>query len=193
MILPCEFAHGQGTVKGGFHGTVTDATGAVVPGATVAIRNLATGVTREATSDATGLYAISQLQPAHYSITVSKTGFTTIVQNDTELQVDEDREASFSLTVGQLATKVEVTAAAAALQTTTSTLGTVVASHEVVDLPLNGRNFTQLIMLTPGTVPIGGDQQSSGSVVTFGAGGLSPISVYLRIAFDLGFSYAPGP
>ena len=173
-FLPCEFAHAQGTVKGGFHGTITDATGADVPGVTVVFKNLATGIRHEVTSDPDGLYAISQLQPAHYSITVTKTGFTTIVQPDVELLVSEDREASFALNVGQLTQNIEVTAAAAALQTTTSTLGTVVASHEVVDLPLNGRNFTQLILLTPGAVPVGGDQQASNAIVTFGAGGISP-------------------
>ena len=174
VFLPCELAHAQGTVKGGFHGTITDASGAVVPGVTVVIKNLATGISREVTSDAAGTYTINQLQPAHYSITVKKTGFETTVQPDVELLVDEDREASFALSVGQLTQNVEVTAAAAALQTTTSTLGTVVASHDVVDLPLNGRNFTQLILLTPGAVPVGGDQQASNAVVTFGAGGISP-------------------
>lgn len=174
VFLPCEFLRAQGTVKGGFHGTVTDPTGGVIPGATVTIKNLATGVTRSVPTDSAGTYEITQVPPAHYSITITKNGFQTILQPDVELLVNEDREASFALQVGTVSQEVQVTANAAALQTTTSTLGTVVASHEVVDLPLNGRNFTQLILLTPGAVPVGGDQQASNAIVTFGAGGISP-------------------
>lgn len=174
VLVPCEFVHGQTTVRGGFHGTITDATGAMVPGASIVIKNLGTGVTRPVTSDSAGIYTITQVPPAHYSITITKTGFESVVEADVQLQVDEDREASFVLKVGSVTQEVEVTGAVAALQTTTSTVGTVVASHDVVDLPLNGRNFTQLILLTPGAVPVGGDQQNSGAIVTFGSGGISP-------------------
>jgi len=174
VFLPCELVHAQTTVRGGFHGTITDATGAVVPEATITIKNLGTGVTRPVTSDSAGVYTITQVPPAHYSITVSKTGFESVVEPDVQLQVNEDREADFAMKVGTVTQQVEVTGSVAALQTTTSTVGTVVASHDVVDLPLNGRNFTQLILLTPGAVPVGGDQQASNAIVTFGAGGISP-------------------
>src|SRR5215831_10954768 len=127
-FLTCEFALAQ-TVNGAFHGTIADSTGAVIPGATVVVKNLGTGASRQVDSNATGFYAITQLPPAHYSFTVSKGGFATVVQGDVELLVAEDREANFTLQVGQVSQQVEVTAQAAAINTTSSTLGTVIGSR----------------------------------------------------------------
>jgi hypothetical protein len=161
------------TVNGAFHGTVTDPSGAVIPGAAVLIKNLATGATRQATTNSAGFYAITQIPPANYSITISKPSFETLVQPTVELLVAEDREANFTLRVGQTTQQVEVTAQAAALDTTNSTLGTVVGSTQVVDLPLNGRQFTQMILLSPGATPHEGGQQAAFTVEE-GGGGISP-------------------
>jgi hypothetical protein len=170
---PCEFAQAQETVNGGFYGTVTDPSGAVIPGATVVVTNLGTGASRQSTSDPSGFYKITQIPPAFYSIAVSKTGFKRVFQPRVELLVAEERQANFTLQVGRTTQQITVTARAAALNTTDSTLGTVVGSTPVVDLPLNGRQFTQLILLSPGATPQEGGQQAAFTVEE-GGGGISP-------------------
>jgi hypothetical protein len=160
-------------VNGSFHGVITDPTGAVVPGAGVVVKNLASSQVRQATTDAAGFYAIPQLAPGHYSVTVSKEGFTTVIQSDVELLVNQDLVADYTLRVGQVTQQVEVTAAPMMLQTANSTLGQVVGSQQMVDLPLNGRQFTSLILLTPGAAPIEGGQQSFYQI-PIGGGGISP-------------------
>ena len=160
-------------VNGSFHGTVTDTTGAVIPGAQVEIRNLSNGATRDATTDDKGFYTITDLPPAHYSLKVTSKGFQTLSRPDVELQVSQDAEVNNVLTVGQATEVVEVTAAPPMLTTTGSTLGQVIGNKEAVDLPLNGRQFTQLILLTPGAAPIEGGQQNGFSIHIAG-GGISP-------------------
>ncbi|HEV2382893.1 MAG TPA: TonB-dependent receptor [Terriglobia bacterium] len=160
------------TVNGSFHGNVSDSSGGAIPGATVVVKNAATGALRQTTSDAAGFYTVTEIPPARYNITVSKEGFRTVIQ-DVELLVAEDREANVSMPVGQVTQQIEVTAQAAALNTTNSTLGTVVGSTQVVDLPLNGRQFTQLILLSPGATPHEGGQQAAFQV-SEGGGGISP-------------------
>ena len=171
FCLPCKLSRAQ-TVNGSFHGTIVDSTGAVIPGANVEVKNDATGALRQIASDAAGFYTITQIPPANYTITVSKAGFKTAVQT-VELLVAEDREVTVTLQVGQVNQQVEVTAQAAALDTTNSTLGTVVGSQSVVDLPLNGRQFTQMILLSPGATPHEGGQQAAFTVEE-GGGGISP-------------------
>ncbi len=160
-------------VNGSFHGTVTDSSGAVIPGAQVEIRNLSSGATRDATTDDKGFYTITDLPPAHYSLKVTSKGFQTLSRPDVELQVSQDAEVNNVLTVGQATEVVEVTAAPPMLTTTGSTLGQVIGNKEAVDLPLNGRQFTQLILLTPGAAPIEGGQQNGFSIHIAG-GGISP-------------------
>ena len=98
-------------VNGSFHGTVTDSSGAVIPGAQVEIRNLSSGATRDATTDDKGFYTITDLPPAHYSLKVTSKGFQTLSRPDVELQVSQDAEVNNVLTVGQATEVVEVTAA----------------------------------------------------------------------------------
>jgi hypothetical protein len=172
-ILPWQFVKAQ-TVNGAFHGTITDASGAVIPSTSIVVKNQGTGAIREMTSNDSGYYAITQLPPAQYSITATKGGFKAMAQTDVQLLVNEDREVSFVLQVGRVSQQVQVTAAAAALQTSTSTLGTVIGTHQVMDLPLNGRQFSHLILLSPGSVPVGGDQHLATTIISFGAGGISP-------------------
>src|SRR5882724_3983347 len=161
------------TVNGTIHGTVTDATGAAIPDASVQVANLATGLTRKATASTTGFYTITQLPPGQYSVTVSKAGFATVVQGRLELLVNQDLEANYTLKVGEVTQHVEVTSAPPILDTANATLGQVIGSKQVVDLPLNGRQFTQLVLLTPGAAPKESGQQSA-FVIPIGGGGISP-------------------
>jgi len=149
------------TINGGFHGTITDTSGAVIPGATVQVKNLSTNFARQAATNGVGYYTIAQLPPGHYSIAVSMTAFATAQQADVELLVNQDLEANYTLSPSTVTQEVEVTAAPPSLQTTSATMGQVVGSKQVVDLPLNGRQFTQLVLLTPGASPKESGQQST--------------------------------
>ncbi len=161
------------TVNGAFHGVIADSSGSVIPGAKVVLKNLTNQQVRQATTNEVGFYTITQLPPGHYSVTVSKAGFTTAYQSDVQLLVNQDLEANYSLAVGQLNQQVEVRVAPPMLKTSDSTLGQVVGSQQVVDLPLNGRQFTQLILLTPGAAPKESGQQA-GFTIPIGGGGISP-------------------
>jgi hypothetical protein len=140
-------------LNGALHGTVTDSSGAVVPGATVNANNLTNGQSRVATTDSSGLYTITQLPPGRYSISVSKQGFTTVRQESVELLTNQDLELNYALNVGAVTEQVTVTGAPPMLKTASGSLGNVVQTSTVIDLPLNGRQYTQLILLTPGAAP----------------------------------------
>src|SRR4051812_34836544 len=131
-------------------GTVTDSSGAVVPNAEVTLANQQTGVTSAATSNQSGNYAFRQLLPGVYRITIKAAGFQTFEETDIPVQVSQTNTRDVTLTVGQSKTSVTVSAPAVALQTQSATLGEVINEHLVRDLPLNGRNFTQLLTLTAG-------------------------------------------
>jgi len=161
------------TVNGAVHGTVSDSTGAVLPGATVEVKNNGTNLVRQGAADDTGFYTIVSLPPGAYTVSASKTGFSTAVQNNVQLLVNQDVELNFILKVGTVSQQVEVTAEAALVSTANSTISQVIGSRQVVDLPLNGRQFTQLVLLAPGAAPKETGQQS-GFTIPIGGGGLSP-------------------
>jgi len=147
--LSSSFLHGQAT--GSFSGTVSDKAGAVISGATVKATSPATGVSREAKTDDSGHYVIPVLPVAIYTIRVEAQGFGIAEQKEVRLQVDEHRELDFSLQPASVTTSVEVNATEVAVETTNPTLGQVITSEQVAELPLNGRDFVQLATLTPGT------------------------------------------
>ncbi len=149
VLSICPTLYGQAT--GSFSGTVSDKAGAVVAGATVRAISQDTGLSRDAQTDDSGHYTIPLLPVSFYRIHVEAPGFQTTEQKDIRLQVDEHREIDFTLALASVSTSVEVTANEVAVETANPTLGQVITSEEVADLPLNGRNFTQLATLTPGT------------------------------------------
>ena len=132
-------------------GRVTDNSGAVVPGATVTVRNEATNVTNEMQSNGAGDYVFSNLIPGTYEVTVSQKGFNLSTVSHIELLVGQTVRQDVQLTVGATTTKVNVTAAAPLVQTDTSEVGSVVTSKEIEMIPLDGRtNIFGLIALAPG-------------------------------------------
>ena len=133
-------------------GTVTDPTGAVIPGVSVNAINPATGVARETTTNAVGQYAIPQLGIGLYTVTAEHAGFQRQAVEDVRLEVQSVVEVNISLQVGEVTQLVEVTAGAVALQTSDSQVGTVIENKMVSELPLNGRNFLQLQLLSPGVI-----------------------------------------
>jgi len=156
-------AHGQAT--GSFLGTVTDKSGSAVAGATVTVTSQGTGAVRSAVTDETGHYIVNLLPVSVYTIRVEFKGFQPVETKDVKLQVDEQRELDFSLTLATVSATVEVTANAVALETANPSLGQVITSQEVAQLPLNGRDFVQLATLTPGTT----QETSNGSFFTSNA------------------------
>jgi len=144
------------------NGTVKDQTGAAVPNAQVALKNVDTGVVRTTSTNGDGIYAFPSITPGNYSMQASAPGFTTVSQPPVALQVNQVATFDFSLKIGTAQSTVTVTATAAALQTSSAELGTVVAPNQMNDLPLNGRNFTQLLTITPGVANINTDQNSGG-------------------------------
>ncbi|HJT71994.1 MAG TPA: carboxypeptidase-like regulatory domain-containing protein [Terriglobales bacterium] len=161
LLSPALFAQANGS----FSGTVSDKTGSVISGAKVTITSQGTGISRQSSTDASGHYLIPLLPVATYTLRVESQGFQTVEQRDVRLQVDESRELNFTLSPASVTEQVEVNAAQVAVETTNASLGQVITSEQVADLPLNGRNFTQLATLTPGTT----SSTNPGSFFTSGA------------------------
>ena len=131
-----------------------DSSGAGIPAATVVLHNNATNIDTNSSTNGTGEYAIVNIAPGAYTLRVSKTGFQSAQQNDVSLSVNQTASYDFTLPVGSAEQTVTVTAAAPTIESSTAELGAVISTASVNDLPLNGRNFTQLLQLTPGASPV---------------------------------------
>ena len=174
--------YGQAT--GSFSGTVSDNSGAVVAGAKVTVTAQATNVSRDATTDDSGHYLVPLLAPTDYSIKVDAAGFKNAEARDVRLQIDEHRELDFKLVPASVSTSVEVNATEVAVQSTNPTLGQVITSQEVAELPLNGRDFVQLATLTPGVT------QETNPNSFFNAGPSSEVSTRGTYSLSVGGSRA---
>lgn len=135
-------------------GIVQDASGATVPNARVSIKNNANGSVREVISNSDGLYSAPNLLPGTYDVTVTAGGFETMLEKGLKLDVGADQVLNLSLKVGQLQQTVEVSAETPSVETTSSTMSATVEQKTVVELPLNGRDWTQLATLQPGVTSI---------------------------------------
>ncbi len=144
------------------NGVVRDPTGAVVPRAEVILHSSDTGVERKTVSNDTGTYVFSNIGPGRYTLKVSAPSFSTKQISEFVLAVNQTATIDVSLTAGAQTEVVSVEATAEQLQVSSAELGTVIATKQVNDLPLNGRNFTQLLSLTPGVAPISVGQNSMG-------------------------------
>jgi hypothetical protein len=166
--------HAQ-TMAATIQGTVTDATGAVVPGATITATNQENGLQRSAGSSGAGIYAMPNLPPGRYRVQVSAPGFQTSVRENIELILGQQLVLNTSLTVGEITQQVTVTEEAPLVNTTTAQVAGLVTEREVKDLPLNGRSFDNLIALNPGMVNTTaikqGASSSTGSGNYFSVGG----------------------
>jgi len=147
----CCSSSSYGQAIGSFSGTITDKSGSAIAGATVTVTSQGTGAVREAKTDETGHYIVNLLPVGVYTIHVEFQGFQPAESKDQKLQIDESRELDFSLNPASISSTVEVVADAVAVTTTNPTLGQVITSQQVAQLPLNGRDFVQLATLTPGT------------------------------------------
>jgi hypothetical protein len=136
-------------------GTVTDSSSALVQGARVAITNADTGLKREAITNDSGTYEFPLLQPGNYTLTVEKPGFRPITQEGIRLEVNQVARIDLTMQIGAVSEVVEVQAAAPLLESNSSSVGQVLETKAVSDLPLNGRNFAQLAILSPGAIGVG--------------------------------------
>ena len=144
-------------------GLITDATNAAVPGASIEVTNVNTGVARTTTSNDSGNYVFPVLNPGTYNLVVKKTGFDEVTRTGLELSVSQVARFDFKLQVGSSTVSIQVSAAASALETSTASLGQVIGSKPIADLPLNGRNYLQLAKLATGiSNPKPGDRTKDG-------------------------------
>jgi Carboxypeptidase regulatory-like domain/TonB-dependent Receptor Plug Domain len=155
------------TFRGTILGTVTDASGAVLPGATITAHNTATGLERVTQSSSDGSYAIPELPIGTYTVTISQSGFQTAVTNGVVLDVAAERRVDGGLKPGQVSQTIEVSGEELPqVETTNDTLGGVLNQETIKDLPINGRDYTKLIYLNPGVA--GSPDQITDSPGSFG-------------------------
>jgi len=146
LTLPC----GAQTF-GEITGVVTDPSGSAIAGANVTVTNKATGASRSAVSNEAGIYSLPSLLPGAYDLRIEKQGFRAASRPGIELQVQQTARVDAALQLGQVSEVVEVSAAGSLINTENATVGTVIENRRIVELPLNGRNFLQLVALSPNT------------------------------------------
>src|SRR5271156_4048636 len=140
----------RGQATGSFSGNVTDKSGSSIPGAAVIATSQGTGLTRDTKADSSGHYLIPLLPVGTYTVHVDASGFQSAESKDLRLQIEEARELDFALVPATVTTTVQVSGEAVAVESANPSLGQVITSQEVSQLPLNGRDFVQLATLTSG-------------------------------------------
>jgi len=159
-------------------GTVSDTQGARLADTRITITNVATGVTTSSSTSQSGSYSVSSLPIGSYKVEAQKEGFKTSVQGPIVLTVGQDAVVQFALTVGQVTETVEVAADVPTVDTNSSAVGFLVGEQQVRELPLNGRNFIQLTLLTPGIQPVPQENtEGASTLVPFGFGSPQRFSV----------------
>ncbi|MDQ2777244.1 MAG: carboxypeptidase regulatory-like domain-containing protein [Acidobacteriota bacterium] len=160
------------------NGTVTDPSGAVVPSANVVVTKVDTGLVRQTTTTGSGLYSITQLPVGVYDLTVEQTGFNKAVRKDIHLSVGSVSTLDIQLQVGSSAQSIDVTSEAPIVETSRTQASTAVSAREVQELPINGRNFLDFTLTTPGVVrdptrggdlSFGGQRGTSNSLLVDGS------------------------
>src|ERR1700751_781960 len=147
VLLPVQ---SRGQASASISGTVYDNSGGYIPNATVVPHDRGTNLDRTTQTNDVGMYTIPEVRPGSYDLKVTKQRFKSVVRSGVTLVVNQAASLDVTLSPGSLSENVVVAAEALALETSTSELGVAVVKDQVNDLPLNGRNFTQLLDLTPG-------------------------------------------
>src|SRR5450432_1731986 len=157
-------------ITGKIRGTVSDPAGAVVQSSTVTATQTETGLLRSTTTNSDGSYLLLELPVGHYRLEASAKGFQKYVQDGITLNVNETVDVRVRLTVGAETQQIQVTEDAELIQGTVTSLGKLVLEKEIVDLPLNGRDFSTLGLLQPGVVPLTPGLKEAGSSLRLGQG-----------------------
>ncbi|MEQ1884642.1 MAG: carboxypeptidase regulatory-like domain-containing protein [Bryobacteraceae bacterium] len=173
--IPVQQIFGQGTTAT-ILGTVTDASGAAVPDVAIQVKNIGTGLVQNASSDAQGRYTAANLGIGDYEVQASKPGFTTALRRGIALTVGSQNLVDFALQVGQQQQTITVEAAVTQVETTNATVGALTDQRQMRELPLNGRNFQQLVLLAPGvqTMTTVNPNARQGRELSFAAAGARP-------------------
>ncbi len=158
----------RGQQQATLSGIISDPSGAVVPGATVRVTNDATQVTSAAVTNDTGYYLVLNLTPGTYSITAQKGGFKTATRSAITLQVAQSATVDVRLEVGAESQEISVSGAPPLLTTTDSTIGQVIGPTTMVEMPLNGRNYFNLALLSPGISTYGSRSFYSSAINDYG-------------------------
>jgi len=161
LLLAADLASAQ--TFGQITGRVVDASGGVLPGASVTVTNPQTGVAATEPANTAGVYVFPNLLPGTYNVKVELQGFQSAVRNSVELQTQQTVRLDFSLAIGTIAETVEIVGSAPMINTEDTAIGTVIDNRRIVDLPLNGRNFLQLVSLTPNVSASFADPGQSGT------------------------------
>jgi hypothetical protein len=148
---------GAQAVRGTIQGTVTDTSGGTLPGVTVEAKNVGTGLVQSVITNEAGRYTAPDLALGDYEVTANLAGFQTVIRRGITLRVGSQVVVDFQMPVGTLSESITVTGAAPTIDTVSSAVGAVIEQKQIADLPLNGRNFSQLISLAPGAneIPFG--------------------------------------
>lgn len=149
-----SFAIAQ-TTSATLTGSVTDPSGAAIPGASISVENLQTNVRMQALTNTSGFYRVAGLLPGAYRVTADKAGFKSVVRDGIDLHAQDEVAINFSLQIGSVTETVTVNSGEPLLQTQSGTVSTVIESQQIQNTPLNGRNVMNLAALTPGVVPQG--------------------------------------
>jgi hypothetical protein len=152
VVLACLNSFAQ-QITGNIRGTVTDPSGAVIVGAEVTAQQTETALSRTTATDSKGSYVLLELPVGHYRLQITAKGFEEYVQDGITLNVNETASAAPHLAIGSEKQQVLVQADAALIEPTVTSMGKVVQQRELEDLPLNERNFSQLGLLQPGSLP----------------------------------------
>ncbi|MBC8164485.1 MAG: TonB-dependent receptor [Bryobacteraceae bacterium] len=161
---------GAQTSSATVNGSVRDSSGSVVPKATLTLRNTGTSVESRTESNDSGVYVFLNLNPGTYTLETSNPGFRTNKLSQFTLAVNQTATLDITLDIGSVEQSVVVEAIGAEVQASTAEIGAVVSHRQVVDLPLNGRNFTQLLSLTPGVAPVSVSQNTGSGFAHPGIG-----------------------
>jgi hypothetical protein len=146
-----ELLQAQATT-GSISGTVTDESGGVVPGVTITVKNPETGLERAEVTDADGRYRVLNLAPGNYTVTAQLSGFAPVTRENLTVAISKDVLADMQIKVGGLTEQVTVQGETSGVSLGTTTVGGVVTTQQIAELPLNGRSFTQLATLQPGVI-----------------------------------------
>jgi Carboxypeptidase regulatory-like domain/TonB dependent receptor len=168
-LLLAASAHGQ-NIFGSIVGTVSDASGAVIPMAAVTVTDLATGQTRNATTGGQGNYEILSLPRGEYKVDIDAKGFKRFSRSPIDVVVDQVARVDVTMVVGEQSQEVTVNAAPPIMQTDSASLGQAVEGKAIETLPLNGRNVLALVALVPGVVPQGSSFGNLSGQNVFAAG-----------------------
>ena len=155
VLALCAIAFAQSTTTGAIGGVVTNPNKEVVPGASVAVKNLETNKEETATTDDTGRFKVANLQPGRYSVTVNSAGFSPMVSENVIVEIGRETPLEVSLSVGPVTGSVDVSAEAPVINTTQQDFSTNINQTSINELPINGRRWSNFALLTPGAVPDG--------------------------------------